>query len=138
MIFTKGIHVQTKGNTDIIDITGEVERGLAESKLKDGTVTVFVAHSTAAVTAIECEPGLLADFKKAWERIVPRDIAYEHDGGLGEGNGYSHIRASILGPSLTVPFSDKKPSLGTWQHIALVDFDNRPRSRTVVLQFAGD
>jgi secondary thiamine-phosphate synthase enzyme len=138
MIITKTLHLNTKGSTDIVDITGEVERGLTGSKLKDGSVTVFVAHSTAAVTAIECEPGLLEDFRKAWERIVPRDISYSHDSGLGEGNGYSHVRASILGPSLSVPFTGGKLALGTWQQIVIVDFDNRPRSRTVVLQFVGE
>ena len=138
MIVTKVVHLQTRGDTDIIDITGEVERALADSGLGSGAATVFVTHSTAGITTIEYEPGLLADFKEAWERVVPRNMAYAHDQGISEGNGYSHVRASILGQSLTVPFADRKLALGTWQQIVLVDFDNRPRSRRVWLQFMGE
>ena len=138
MIVTKRLHLQSTGNTDIIDITGEVQRALADSGLTSGTATAFVAHSTAGITTIECETGLLADFKEAWERIVPKSIPYRHDGNLTEGNGYSHVRASILGPSLAIPFASRKLALGTWQQIVLVDFDTRPRSRTVILQLAGE
>lgn len=138
MIATRTVQLQTRGNTDIIDITGEVARALADSRLKAGIATAFVAHSTAGITVIECEPGLLEDFKQAWERFVPRNTAYAHDRELGEGNGHAHVRASILGPSLTVPFTNGELALGTWQQIVLVDFDNRPRSRKVTLQLIGE
>jgi len=138
MIVTKVIHLQTRGDTDIIDITGEVGRVLAGSELKSGIATAFVAHSTAGITTIECEPGLLGDFREAWERAAPRNAAYAHDRELGEGNGHAHIRASILGPSITVPFADRELVLGTWQQIVLVDFDNRPRSRKVIVQLMGE
>jgi secondary thiamine-phosphate synthase enzyme len=138
MVVTKRISLQTRGNCDIIDITPQVEHEVALAKLNSGTVTVFVAGSTAGVTTIEFEPGLLADFKSMWERMVPKNISYEHDGGFGEGNGFSHVRASLLGPSLVVPFSDRKLTLGTWQQIVFVDFDNRPRSRQIVLQIMGE
>lgn len=138
MVITRDIRLQTRGNSDIIDITHEVEQALAESQLNAGTVTVFVTHTTAGVTIIENESGLVHDFKDMWERLIPRDVNYEHDAGAGEGNGYSHVRASLLGASVVVPFNDKRLLLGTWQQIVLVDFDNRPRSRTIVLQFMGE
>jgi len=138
MVVTKRISLQTKGNCDIIDITPEVERRVAETNLKSGTVTVFIAGSTAGVTTIEFESGLLADFKSVWERTVPKNIPYEHNGRWGEGNGFSHVRASLLGASLVVPFSEQRLTLGTWQQIVFVDFDNRPRSRQVVLQIMGE
>ncbi|MDD5038158.1 MAG: secondary thiamine-phosphate synthase enzyme YjbQ [Dehalococcoidales bacterium] len=138
MIITKKISLETKGDGDIIDITPQVEQKVVEANLNSGTVTVFVAGSTAGVTTIEFEPGLVADFKHMWERNTPRNIPYDHDRRWGDGNGYSHVRASLLGPSLVVPFSDKKMLLGTWQQIVLVDFDNRPRSRQIVLQIMGE
>ena len=138
MVVTKRLHLQTKGNTDIIDITDQVARELASSKLTAGVVTVFVAHSTAGITTIECEPGLIKDFEVLFERLAPEDVPYEHDNGSGEGNGHAHVRASLLGQSLAVPFSAGKLSLGTWQQIVLIDFDNRPRSRQVVLQIMGE
>jgi len=138
MVVTKKVRLETKGNCDIIDITPQVEHEVAVAKLNSGTVTVFVAGSTAGVTTIEFESGLRADFKNMWERIIPKDISYEHNGGFGEGNGFSHVRASLLGPSLVVPFSDRKLTLGTWQQIVFVDFDNRPRSRQIVLQIMGE
>jgi secondary thiamine-phosphate synthase enzyme len=101
-------------------------------------VTVFVAGSTAGVTTIEFESGLLADFKNMWEKMVPRGVPYDHDSRWGDGNGFSHVRASLLGPSLVVPFSERKLTLGTWQQIVFADFDNRPRSRQIVLQIMGE
>ena len=109
-----------------------------EADVDDGTVTLFVAGSTAGVTTIEFEPGLLADFQAMWERTVARDIPYDHDRRWGDGNGYAHVRASLLGASLVVPFNNKKLTLGTWQQVILVDFDNRPRSRQVILQIVGE
>lgn len=138
MVVTKKIKLETKGNCDIIDITPQVEHEVALAKLNSGTVTVFVAGSTAGVTTIEFEPGLLADSKNMWERLVPKGIPYDHDGRWGDGNGFSHVRASLLGPSLVVPFGDRKLTLGTWQQIVLVDFDNRPRSRQIILQIMGE
>ena len=103
-----------------------------------GVVTIFVAGSTAGLTTIEFEPGVLADLQDMWERIVPKGMTYAHNRRWGDGNGYSHVRASLLGASLTVPFGNKKLMVGTWQQIVLVDFDNRPRSRQVILQIMGE
>ncbi len=138
MVITKNISLQTKGECDIIDITSPVQQQLSETEIKDGTVTVFITGSTAGVTTIENEPGLISDFKEMWERVVPKNVEYRHDRALGEGNGYSHVRASLLGASLVVPFNDKKLALGTWQQLVVVDFDNRPRSRQVLLQIMGE
>ena len=138
MVITSKISLQSKGNCDIIDITPQVEHQLAESDIKDGTVTLFVNGSTAGVTTTEYESGLLSDFPAMWERIVPRNIPYKHDRAWGDGNGHSHVRASLLGASLVVPFNNKRLTLGTWQQIVLVDFDNRPRSRQIVVQIMGE
>ena len=132
MVITGKISLQTKGRCDIIDITPQVGRELTGAKINSGTVTLFVAGSTAGVTTIEFEPGLLSDFKSMWERNAPENIPYDHDRRWDDGNGYSHVRASLLGASLVVPFSDGKLALGTWQQIVLVDFDNRPRQRQIV------
>ena len=138
MVVTKTISLSTKGHCDIIDITPQVEQQVAETGINNGTVTLFVAGSTAGVSTIEFESGLLSDFQSMWERTIPQSIPYNHDRRWGDGNGYSHIRASLLGASLVVPFNDKKLTLGTWQQIVLVDFDNRPRSRQIILQIMGD
>jgi len=138
MVVTKGISLQTKGQCDIIDITHQVEQQVAEVGIDSGTVTLFVAGSTAGVTTIEFESGLLSDFEGMWERNVPKGISYNHDRRWGDGNGYSHVRASLLGASLVIPFSDKRLTLGTWQQIVLIDFDNRPRSRQVIVQIMGE
>lgn len=138
MVVTRRIGVTTRGQCDLIDITPQVRQEVAASGIASGTVTIFVVGSTAAISTIEFEPGLLSDFKSMWERAVPRDIPYEHDRAWGEGNGYSHVRATLLGPSLVVPFTDRALALGTWQQIVLADFDNRPRSREIVLQIMGE
>ncbi|HEY91016.1 MAG TPA: YjbQ family protein [Dehalococcoidia bacterium] len=138
MIVSGTINLQTKGHSDVVDITPQVAGQVVESGMKNGTVTVFVTGSTAGVTTIEYESGVITDLQQAWERTVPRDIPYAHDSRWGDGNGYSHVRASMLGCSLVVPFKDKSLILGTWQQIVLVDFDNRPRSRQVVLQVSGE
>jgi secondary thiamine-phosphate synthase enzyme len=138
MIATKKVSLKSKGNCDIIDITPEVEEYLAKTDIKNGTVTLFITGSTAGISTIEHESGLLSDFKAMWERNIPRDIEYKHNLAWGDGNGHSHVRASLLGASLVVPFSDKKLALGTWQQIVVVDFDNRPRSRQVVVQIMGE
>ncbi len=138
MVTTKKISFQTKGHCDIIDITPQVEQQLAETDISDGTVTLFVSGSTAGISTIEFESGLLSDFQSMWERNVPKDIPYDHDRRWGDGNGYSHVRASLLGASLVIPFNDKRLALGTWQQIVLVDFDNRPRSRQIIVQIMGE
>ena len=138
MVTTDTISFSTRGHCDIVDITPQVEQQIAKVKVDNGTVTVFVTGSTAGITTIEFEPGLLADLKEMWQRLVPENIPYAHDRAWGDGNGYSHIRASLLGASLVIPFSHKRLALGTWQQIVLVDFDNRPRSRQVVVQVMGE
>ena len=135
---SKSIRLNTKGNCDIVNITSEISSEVSNSGINSGTVTIFVAGSTAGVTTIEYEPGLLADFKDMWERTIPKSIPYQHDRAWGDGNGHSHVRASLLSASLTIPFVNKKMTLGTWQQIVFVDFDNRPRSREIVIQIIGE
>ena len=138
MITTKSLHINSRGNCDIIDITAMVAQELLTSSITNGTVTVFITGSTAGVTTVEYEPGLVNDLKALFDRIIPHNISYGHDARWGDGNGHSHIRASLLGSSLVVPFADRSLLLGTWQQIIVIDFDNRPRSRTVLLQIMGE
>ncbi|MCD6358697.1 MAG: YjbQ family protein [Dehalococcoidia bacterium] len=138
MTITKKIQLDTNGNCDIIDITQQISNEIEGSNLETGIVTVFVAGSTAGVTTIEYESGLIADIKLFFENIAPQSIHYNHNIRWNDGNGHAHIRASILGPSITIPFTQKSLMLGTWQQIILIDFDNRPRSRQVILQLIGD
>lgn len=138
MVINTRIQVQTKGDCELLDITHQVAQKIEESDIKDGTVTVFVAGSTAGVTTIEYERGVLSDFQSMWDRAAPRDIPYRHDAAWGDGNGHAHVRASLLGPSLVVPFVNSRMMLGTWQQIVLADFDNRTRSRDIVLQIMGE
>lgn len=135
---TKSFTISTQGNCDILDITPDVSRELGQADVSSGTATVFVAGSTCAVTTIEYESGVLSDLKDAFERMAPKAMHYAHNARWGDGNGHSHVRASVLGPSLTVPFSNGSPLLGTWQQIVLVDFDNRPRTRRVIVQIVGE
>ena len=137
-VITKDIALQSRGNCDIIDITSEVAKNVKESGVNSGIVTLFIVGSTAGITTIEYEPNLLSDFKDMCIRIIPQDIPYQHDKTWGDGNGHSHVRASTLGASLTVPFVNKKLTLGTWQQIVFVDFDNRRRSRKIVIQILGE
>lgn len=137
-VVSDSISIHTQGKTEIIDISEDIRQKVVESGINSGIVTVFVSGSTAGLTTIEYEPGLLADFQTLWKRIAPDNIPYDHDERWGDGNGYSHVRASLLGASLTVPFTHKKLDLGTWQQIVLVDFDNRPRSRRIILQIVGE
>ena len=138
MVVTKKISLSTRGECDIIDITPQVAEQVSQSGIDSGVVTIFVAGSTAGVTTIEFEPGLISDLEGMWQRIAPKGIPYDHDRRWGDGNGYAHVRASLLGASLVVPVSNQRLILGTWQQIVLVDFDNRPRSREVNLQIMGD
>ncbi len=136
-IITHHIKVSTCGNSEIKDITEQVTEILKQSKLKEGQATIFVIGSTASVTTIEFEPGLRKDIPEMLERIAPSNAKYHHDETWGDGNGYAHIRASFIGPSLVVPFSEGRLFLGTWQQIILIDFDNRPRHRDIVVQIIG-
>lgn len=138
MIITTHIPVSTKGFTDIHDLTPRVRAALRETKLQDGTATVFVSGSTAGITTIEYEPGLLQDLPAAFEKLAPVSANYAHDNTWHDGNGYAHVRAALLGPSLVVPFAEGELLLGTWQQIVLIDFDNRPRRREIIVQFSGE
>jgi secondary thiamine-phosphate synthase enzyme len=138
MVVTKKVGIRTKGQCDLIDITPQVQREVSQSGIDSGTVTVFISGSTAGVTTIEYESGVLGDLQAMWDRIIPSNIPYQHDSRWGDGNGYAHVRASLLGPSLVVPFSARQLQLGTWQQIIVADFDNRPRSREIVLQIMGE
>ena len=138
MIVTKTLSFQTNGRCHTIDITRTVAAAIQESGVNSGTVTLFVPGSTAGITTIENESGVIQDLADMWERIVPTSLSYAHDRAWGDGNGYSHVRAAVLGASLTVPFVDKTMTLGTWQQIVLIDFDNRGRSRRLVVQIMGE
>lgn len=131
------ISVSTSGETDVIDITPFVIDEIAGSGILNGFVTLFIPGSTAALTTIEYESGVINDLKKAIERMAPRDGYYEHNERWGDGNGYSHVRAALLGPSLHIPLIEGRMALGTWQQIVLLDFDNRPRKRRIVFQVSG-
>lgn len=133
-VISKTIQLSSKGQDDVIDITKQVSNVVKDSNIENGTVTIFVAGSTAAVTTIEYEPGLINDFPEMLSRIIPKNIEYEHDNTWHDGNGHSHVRASLVGPSLTVPIINGKLTLGTWQQIVLLEMDTRPRNRDLILQ----
>lgn len=137
-IVTKELNFKTKGVDDIVDITPKVQSELNGTGLNKGIVTLFVPGSTGAITTIEYEPGLLKDLPLLYEKIASKSKVYAHDQTWGDGNGFSHLRAALQGASLTVPFSSKKLTLGTWQQIVFMEFDNRARQRRVVLQFMGE
>ena len=130
--------VRTTSDTDIIDMTPRVQEEIQRSAIRNGHATLFVPGSTAALTTIEYERGVINDLREAIERIAPKDLYYEHDKRWGDGNGYSHVRAALLGPSLHIPVIDGRLTLGTWQQIVLLDFDNRPRKREIVMQIVGE
>ena len=138
MVLSDTISLSTKGFCDIQDITSQVAGILSRAKIKNGTVTVFCPGSTGGVTTIEYESGVLEDLKKAVERIAPANIDYAHDRRWGDGNGFSHVRAALLGPSLSVPVTQGELALGTWQQIVFIDFDNRSRQRKIVVQVMGE
>jgi len=135
---TYSIEVETEGFADVIDITSEVQDAVSKYEIQTGLVCVFVAGSTGAVTTIEYEPGLVQDLKEAFERVASERAEYRHNLRWGDGNGFSHVRAAFLGPSLTVPVEDGKLQLGTWQQIVFMDFDNRPRSRRLSVTVMGE
>ena len=138
MVFEEGFVVETKGFTDVLDVTPQVERIVSASGVRSGIVLAFTPGSTAGLTTIEYEPGAVSDLKDAVARIAPEGIAYAHDARWGDGNGFSHVRAALLGPSLSLPVRGGALVTGTWQQIVLVDFDNRPRSRRVEVQILGE
>ena len=137
-VVSGSINLQTHGEGDTHDLTSRVQRAVADSGLESGTVNVFVPGSTAGITTIEFEPGVVADLGDVFEEVAPRDRGWKHEEAWHDGNGHSHVRAAMLGPSLTVPFTDSLLVLGTWQQIVLVDFDNRSRSRRIHLQMIGE
>jgi secondary thiamine-phosphate synthase enzyme len=137
-VVTKHIELSTQGNAETLNITPQLYDALEETEMQDGVLTVFVPGATGAVTTVEFEPGLIQDFEELWENIIPSNITYNHDQTWNDGNGYSHIRASLLGPSLSIPFCTGKFTLGTWQQVVFIDFDNRSRSRKLILQFVGE
>ena len=132
------LRIGTRAKDEVADITGDVQRIVSASKIRSGIACVFVAGSTAGVTTVEHEPGLVSDLQDAMDRLYPKGIGYEHHRRWGDGNGHSHVRASMLGPSLTVPVVDGRLLLGTWQQIVLMEFDNKPRTREVFVQVVGD
>ena len=137
-IITDSIEISTRGHTDIVDVTPQVRDVLSRSGLSEGRLTVFISGSTAGVTTIEFEPGLLKDLPEALDKIAPMGARYHHDDTWGDGNGYAHVRAAMIGASLSVPFTQGRMLLGTWQQIVVMDFDNRSRDRKIVVQIMGE
>lgn len=137
MLFSDTIEINTKGFSDTIDITEKVTTIAEKSGIGNGLVTVFCKGSTGTVTTIEYEPGVIKDLQRVLEKIAPSNVPYEHDKRWGDGNGFSHVRAALMKPSLSIPLIDKKLFLSTWQQIVFIDFDNRARHRTIVVQIMG-
>lgn len=137
-VVTKQIELSTHGNAECIDITKDIRAALEETGLSDGVATVFVPGATGALSTIEYEPGLIKDMSELWERLVPKGAEYYHDMKWGDGNGHSHLRATLIGPSLSIPFTGKVLTLGTWQQVIFIDFDIRRRTRRIMLQFMGE
>jgi secondary thiamine-phosphate synthase enzyme len=138
MIHSETISFSTKGFSDILDITHQIDAVVDHSRIENGLVTIFCPGSTGAVTTIEYESGVLRDLQKAIEKIAPSNIPYEHDKRWGDGNGFSHVRAALMKPSLTIPLIKGKLTLGTWQQIVFIDFDNRRRERNLIVQMMGE
>lgn len=137
-IINEKIALETNGNPDLIDITDRLKNILSKEKLKKGSLSVFVIGSTAAITTFEYENGLIRDMDELYESLIPKGKHYHHDDTWGDANGFSHMRAAIQGPALTIPFDNGKLMLGTWQQVVLAEFDNRPRRREVVVQIIGE
>jgi secondary thiamine-phosphate synthase enzyme len=138
MVATSSFRVRTSGQGDAHDITDDVRRAIVEGGLRNGIVTVFIVGSTAGITTIEFEPGAIADLNRLFDRLAPRGADYRHHLRWGDDNGSSHVRAALLGPSITVPLTDGAPALGTWQQIMLLEFDTRAREREVIVQIVGE
>jgi len=137
-ILNKKIVLDTAGTGDLVDITGQIRDIVRSSKLEKGSVIVFIVGSTAAITTFEYEPGMVRDVKELFERLIPSKRGYHHDETWNDANGFSHLRASLQGPSLTIPFDNGEPLLGTWQQVVVAEFDTRPRQRQVVVQLIGE
>ena len=137
-VATKQLSIHTSGEGEIVDITADVANALVETGLKNGIITVFVPGSTGALTTIEYESGLLQDLPNLLERIAPKNVVYEHERRWHDGNGHSHVRASLIGPSLTVPFTNERLTMGTWQQIVFIELDVRSRVRNLILQIIGE
>ena len=137
-VITREISLKTKGNPDLINITEGISEILGSTGLKEGSMTLFVVGSTAAITSFEYEPGLIKDVQELFDKLIPSGKQYKHDATWGDNNGFSHLRASLQGPSLTIPFKEGKLLLGTWQQVVLAEFDNRPRQRQVIIQVIGE
>lgn len=137
-IFTAKLTQKTQGFCDIIDITAKIRGVIEKEKVQRGQATLFVSGSTAALTTIENESGLVQDLKEFVEKLIPSDKRYHHDARWGDDNGFSHLRATLFGPSLAVPIENNRLLLGTWQQIVLLDFDNRPRTREIIVQLIGE
>jgi secondary thiamine-phosphate synthase enzyme len=138
MISTNTISINTKGFSDTIDITYEVTRIVEQSGIENGLVTIFCRGSTGTITTIEFESGVIKDLQRALEKIAPSNVPYEHDKRWGDGNGFSHVRAALMKPSLSIPLIQQKLILGTWQQIVFIDFDNRARHREIFVQIIGE
>ena len=138
MIYSETVSLKTEGFCDVIDLTDYVEDVLQHSRIENGLVTVFCPGSTGAITTIEYEPGVLKDLQRALEKVAPADIPYEHDKRWGDGNGFSHVRAALMKPTLSIPLDKGKLSLGTWQQIVFIDFDNRKRERNILVHVMGE
>ncbi|MDH4212916.1 MAG: secondary thiamine-phosphate synthase enzyme YjbQ [Candidatus Thorarchaeota archaeon] len=136
--YHESLRFYTKGDCDMVDITSRVEAVLQKSALTTGVCTIFCTGSTGSVTTIEYEDGLLKDFPEAMERIAPKGAEYKHDLRWRDGNGHSHVRASIVGPSLTIPFVNRQLAIGTWQQVVFIDYDNRPRDRSLEIVIIGE
>ena len=135
---TESISLSTRGNADIQDITDQITSAVSKSGLTSGTVTVFCPSSTSGLATIEFEGGALSDLKRLFDEIIPSNREYAHNERWHDGNGHSHVRAALLGPSITIPFVDRQLTLGTWQQVIYVDFDNRPRQRKLIVQLIGE
>lgn len=138
MIVQKKLSISSKGFTDIIDITPNLRRYIDEANIDNGNILVFVCGSTGGLTTIEYETGLLKDLPELLDKIIPMNIPYHHDNTWHDGNGYAHLRAALIGPSIVVPFAGKELQLGTWQQVVFIDFDNRPRQRNLHIQIYGE
>lgn len=138
MTYQKQINISTKGFCDIVNITDQITDIISDSKIDEGIAVVFTTSSTSAITTIEYEPNLIKDFEELMEKLAPKDKKYHHGSTWGDDNGFSHLRASLIGPSVTVPISKGKMTLGTWEKVVLCDFDNRSRDRTLIVKIIGD
>ena len=138
MVDTQAVSFSTEGGGTIVDLTPLIKKAVDQSAVRSGTVTAFVPGSTGGITTIEHEPGLIKDIPELMEKLIPSDRSYHHDETWHDGNGFSHLRAALIGPDITVPFAEKKLLLGTWQQVVFLDFDNRPRDREIIFQIMGD